>query len=211
MRPPATQSPIQQQLQDFRAEVGQANGLRHLIHLAEDALHHGGAVNYPGIFAQRDFFQNPVDVDPEVLQPGLQRPARRRELQSDRQAVIMSGWEYKPSRMTPPAVQLHVPRAHVGYGVLTRRVFHTSLTAVIDGQQLRSGYEAGIEILHVEIVVIERHAREHRIDGHCAVAGFVAKLPYGAFLALRQQKRARLKHAQIVWHCRHLLQTVNLN
>ena len=66
-------------------------------------------------------------------------------------------------------------------------------------------------ILHVEIVVIERHAREHRIDGHCAVAGFVAKLPYGAFLALRQQKRARLKHAQIVWHCRHLLQTVNLN
>ena len=71
---------------------------------------------------------------------------------------------------------------------------------MIDGQQFGRGHEAGIEGPHVEIVVIQRHAREHRIDRHRSVAGFISKLPHGALAALRQQKRARLKRNRIVWH-----------
>ena len=44
-------------------------------------------------------------------------------------------------------------------------------------------------MLHVKIVKAEHNARKHIVGSHGAVSGLIAKLPYGAAVAVCQQDR----------------------
>ena len=149
-------------------------------------LHHRNVVDHPWIRARRKLADDQIHIDRKRLQFGLKRFSRRRQFNANGQSVIVSRWENEPSRVMQPAVQLHISSVHVRHGVFRRRVFEPPFAAMVDRQQIRCGDEAGIEIFHMKIIIIERYARKDHVAGHCAVAGFVAKLPDGAFGALRQ-------------------------
>ena len=125
---------IQQHFQNLRAEIRQTDSLRHLIHLRENALHHFRVMEHARIVSQRKLFHNQVGLDLKILQFVPEGLPRQGQIQPHRQAVIMPCRKHKASRVPQPAIQLHIPGAHIRHGVFIRRIFHPPLTAMIDRQ-----------------------------------------------------------------------------
>ena len=191
---------IQQQFQNFGAEIGKTDRLRHLIHFAEEMLYQRSVVEYSRVLAQFEFFEDLVGLNLKVFQFRPQGFPCRRQFQPHRQAVIVPCGKNEPPRVMQSAIQLHVSRTHIGHGVLRRRVFHPPFPAMVDGQQISRRDKPGIEVFHMKIIVMERDPRENGIGGHCSVAGFVAELPHGAFVVLCHQQCAGLLCQQVVQH-----------
>ena len=142
-------------------EIGDADLLRHAVHLAENMLHDIHAVDRSGIVAQLPAGDDAVRVCREVPDLAGQRVPDDIQVHGHGQPVVVAGGKAENAGVLFPQVQLHVPRADVGHGVFAGGVFHAPLPAVVHREQAAAGHIAALVLRHVEIVEAEHDAGKH--------------------------------------------------
>ena len=136
-----------------------------------------------------------AEIHRKFPHPLPERRGRRRQLQPDGHAVVVGQGESEVPLVLQPAVQLQIPRLHIGVGVRARRVLHPPLAAVVDAQQVLVGVKPGVIALHVEVVIHQVDPGEQVVLGHDPLPRVTVELKDPAAAALRHRDRgADIRH-----------------
>ena len=183
---------IQQQLQNLYPKVGHFDPLRYGTKLLENVIHRGCSVNdlRPGIRAE--FPLNGGQIQRIVSRQTSQFHGCHGQVKAHGDAMIVGQRERKVSFVLQAAIHFQVTCLHIGERIVAHSVFHPALPAIVDAEEILSGFKRGVAIGHVEIVIQDGSAGEHLIDGHGSLAALISQLINAAPTTLGQEAQIRL-------------------
>ena len=143
-------------------------------------------MEYFGMAAGTEFVLKPEQIHWKFPHPLLQRLSGLGECKPNGEPVVMGKRKGKMALVLQPPIQLQVARLHIGVSVRASWVFHTSLAAVINTQQILCCVKYRIIALHVKIIIHQGYAGEQVVLGHNSLPGIAVKLKNPAISALYQ-------------------------
>ena len=154
---------VQKQLQHLDLEVIFFDFPGYIIKLRKNMLDGRFSRNNEGLFVTAILFLQIIEIYRKSLNILWQFFRCNVYLKANRNPVIVTKWKLHSAGMIDPTVHPEVASLQIAESIVPNLMFNPSFSAVIDTEQIRLRLETGNALLHVEVVIHEKYAGEHRI------------------------------------------------